>query len=386
MRIIARMNVGGPAHHVSILARGLDRAGYETLLLTGALGDGEGSLEGLADRHGVDRRTVPGLGPALRPRDDLRALVHLIRLMRSWRPDIVHTHTAKAGTLGRIAARLAFARRPVVVHTYHGHVLSGYFGPRRTAVFRGIERLLASCSDRLIGVSQATVDELVALHVAPRERFTVVPIGLDLEKFLAVGAPDVAGRVALGAEAADVVVTYVGRLAPIKRVDLLIDAIARARAGGAPLHLAIVGDGELRGTLEARAAAAGLAGHVAFLGFRADLAAIAAGTDIAALASDNEGTPVALIEAGAAGRPSVATAVGGVGDIVTADTGRVVAAGDVDAMAAALTELAGAPQQRARMGAAAREHVRRAYDSAHLIADIDGLYRELLRERAGQTG
>lgn len=381
LRIIARMNVGGPARHVSILSGELDHARYDTLLLTGALGEGEGDAEALADRHAVRRRTIPGLTPALRPADDLRALWHLVRVMRAWRPDIVHTHTAKAGTLGRLAVGLASRRRPVVVHTYHGHVLSGYFGPRKTAAFRAIERLLAPLADCLIGVSQATVDELVALRVAPPDRFVVVPIGLDLDRFFGVAAPQRQDRQALGAGPDDLVVTFVGRLVPIKRVDVLIEAVALARRRGVPAHLVIVGDGPLRTTLEESVAAAGLRDHVSFLGFRDDLPAIAAGTDVAMLTSANEGTPVALIEAGAAARPSVATAVGGVTDIVRADTGITVAPGDVEALAAALVELAADPRRRSQMGRAARRHVATVYAADRLVVDVDRLYTDLLRRK-----
>ena len=176
---------------------------------------------------------VPGLGPVPRPLDDLRALVALMRHVRRFRPDIVHTHTAKAGILGRLAARLALGRAPIVIHTYHGHVLRGYFGPRTEAVYRLLERVLGRLSTRLIGVSPATVDELVALRVAPRRQFAALPIGLDLDRFLAVGPAADGLRGALGAGPDTLVATFVGRLVPIKRVDLLIDAVKLARARGA---------------------------------------------------------------------------------------------------------------------------------------------------------
>lgn len=381
LRVIARMNVGGPAFHVGILSGRLDRSRYQTLLLTGSLGAGEGSLEAVADRYGVQRRRVDALAPELSPLSDLRALAALVRVMRAWRPDIVHTHTAKAGTLGRLAARMALGRRPIVIHTYHGHVLTGYFGPVRNGFFRSVERLLAIVSDRLIGVSQATVDELVGLGVAPAGRFTVVPIGLDLDEFLAVGAPEPQARERLGARGDDVVVTFVGRLVPIKRVDVLLAAVSEARRRGAAVHLVVVGDGELRRDLEAQADVLGLTGCVTFTGFRRDLPQIAAGTDVAVLTSDNEGTPVALIEAGAAGRPSVATAVGGVTDIVRPDTGITVPRGDVEALAGALVELAGDPDRRAELGRAAREHVRTKYAAERLVTDVEELYEELLQAR-----
>ncbi len=231
IRVIARLNVGGPAHHVSILAGRLDPARYETFLLAGRLGPGEGSFENLPQHHGAEVRYIDGLGPELAPIDDARALYSLVRAMRRFRPDIVHTHTAKAGTLGRLAARIALGPRPIVVHTYHGHVLSGYFGPAKTQAFRAIERALGFVTDQLIGVSSATVDELVAMRIAPRSRFMVLPIGLNLDGFLAAEPQDGAAfRREARAGPHDVLALFVGRLAPIKRLDVLLEAVAVARA------------------------------------------------------------------------------------------------------------------------------------------------------------
>lgn len=377
------MNIGGPAYHVSLLSGRLDPERYETLLLTGVLGSGEGSFEELAERYGASKRTVPGLRPELSPRSDLRALVSLVRAMREFRPDIVHTHTAKAGALGRMAAIITPGVRPVIVHTYHGHVLSGYFGRALNALYRSVERVLASASDCLIGVSAATVDELVALRVAPLHKFRTVPIGLDLERFLVVErSPAAPFRAEIGVGPDDVLAVFVGRLVPIKRVDLLIRAIALAHAREPRLKLAIVGDGELRGELERQALAMGLDRTVSFLGFREDLAAIAAGSDLAVLGSDNEGTPVALIEAAAAGVPAIATAVGGVKDIVRPSTGVLVDKDDAAGFADALLHLAGDRHARERMGLAAREHVRTRFGAGRLLEEVDVLYRELLDDRA----
>ena len=384
MRVIARLNVGGPAHHVSILSGRLDPARYETVLLTGRLGPGEGSFEHLPQHHGAEMRYIDGLGPELAPREDARALRSLVSAMRRFRPHIVHTHTAKAGTLGRLAARIALGPRPIVVHTYHGHVLSGYFGPAKTRAFRAIERALGCVSDQLVGVSDATVDELVAMRVAPRSRFTVVPIGLDLDGFLAVGPHDGMGfRREIGAGPDDVLAVFVGRLAPIKRLDVLLEATGVARRAGSPLRLAIVGDGELRAQLEAQADALGISEWVTFCGFRSDLAEITAGADVAVLSSDNEGTPVALIEAAAAARPAVSTRVGGVADIVRDDTGLLVAPGDPQALGQALARISADPALRDRMGAAARAHVGDAFGADRLVRDIDDLYTVLVAKRRG---
>jgi glycosyltransferase involved in cell wall biosynthesis len=379
LRIIARLNMGGPAHHVSLLGGSLDNERYDTLLLHGEVGAGEASLDELVRSRGAVAKPVPGLRPELRPADDARALAHLVRAVRHMRPHIVHTHTAKAGMLGRLAAVLAGQPRPKIVHTYHGHVLEGYFGPVQTSVYRALERRLARVSDRLIGVSQATVDDLVRLGIAERSKFEVVPIGLDLDGFL---EPPGGSREAFRAEAGvapdEVLVTYVGRLVPIKRVDLMLLALARARALGAPLRLAIVGDGQLRAGLERQAVELGVADHVYFAGYRLDVVPVAAAADIALLTSANEGTPVSLIEAAAAATPAVATAVGGVSNVVTPETGILAPAGDHDALAHALALLASDPETRARMGERARSHVRNRFSVERLVRDIDELYTDLL--------
>jgi glycosyltransferase involved in cell wall biosynthesis len=294
-----------------------------------------------------------------------------VRIIRRFRPAIVHTHTAKAGFLGRTAALLAVRPRPKIVHTYHGHVLSGYFGPALTAAYRTLERACARFSDVLIGVSQSTVDELVGFGIAPRERFRVVPLGLELAPFAALPEPD-------RAESGEVVATVVGRLVPIKRVELALEAVARARADGSAVRLEVVGDGELRAELEQRARALGLGDAVHFAGFRPDMPAVVSETDIALLTSDNEGTPVALIEAGAGGRPAVATDVGGVASVVGPETGRLCPPGDVACLAARLGELAADASLRRRLGLAARAHVLARFDAERLVGDIDRLYRELL--------
>jgi len=384
LRVIARLNIGGPAHHVSILSGRLDPRRYRTLLVHGRIASGEGSFERLAEREGCAVEVLPGLGPEIRPLGDLRALLGLVRVMRRFRPHIVHTHTAKAGFLGRLAAVLCPGPRPILVHTYHGHVLEGYFGRRTTAIYRFLERRLAAVSDCLIGVSRATVDDLVRLRVADRARFRVIPIGLDLERFR---QPDAEAALALrrvcGVGEGEVLAAFVGRLVPIKRVDLVLRATAEARRRGAPLRLLVAGDGELRPGLELLAAQLGLRDAVSFLGYVPDASAVAAAADLAILASDNEGTPVALIEAAAAGRPAVATAVGGVPEVVVPGAGLLVPRGDHAALAGALARCAGDPSLRAKLGARAREHVLLSFSAERLLSDVEDLYEELLARHRG---
>jgi glycosyltransferase involved in cell wall biosynthesis len=382
--VIARLNLGGPAHQASLLSgRRLDPERYETLLVHGRIAPGEESMADLARAEGAETVYLSSLQQPVNPLHDTRALGALVRIVRRFRPHLVHTHTAKAGFLGRQAALLAARPRPVLVHTYHGHVLEGYFGRTKTGLYRGLERWLGRHTDCLVGVSQGTVDDLVRLGVAPREKFRVVPLGLELELFATLEEGAGAGlRAELRIPDDTVLLSFVGRIVPIKRLDLLMRAFARARTDGAKVHLAVVGDGETRGGFERLASELGIAANVTFVGYRRDLPPIAAATDAAVLSSDNEGTPVSLIEAAAAGRPAIATDVGGTAEVVTPETGLLVPADDEAALAGAISWLAGAPELRRRMGQRAREHVLRRYSAERLVSDVDALYAELLASTA----
>jgi glycosyltransferase involved in cell wall biosynthesis len=373
------MNLGGPAYHVSLLSGRMDPVRFETLLVSGRVPPGEESSEDLAERYGARLVRSRHLGPALRPLDDLRALGEVVRIARRFRPQIVHTHTAKAGMIGRLAAEACGRPRPIVVHTYHGHVLEGYFSAPVERFYRLLERGLATRTDRLVAVSTAVVDDLVRLGVADRSKFEVIPLGLELDRFLDLPfEPGGPFREELGVGSDEVLATFVGRLAPIKRVDVLLRALASARGLGAPLRLAVVGDGEPRAELEALAAELGCADAVHFAGYRRDLATIVRGTDIAVLTSDNEGTPVSLIEAAAGGRPMVATRAGGVPDVVVPGTGLLADRGDDAGIARALNELAGDAARRREMGRRAREHAADRYRWEQLVAQVGDLYACLL--------
>jgi glycosyltransferase involved in cell wall biosynthesis len=381
--VIARLNLGGPAHQASLLSgRRFDPNRYETLLVHGRPAPGEESMAELAEAEGARTIFLPSLRQPVNPWHDARALGALARIVRRFRPHLVHTHTAKAGFLGRQAALLAGSPRPVLVHTFHGHVLEGYFGPAKTWMYRGLERRLAKSTDALIGVSEATVNDLTRLGIAPRERFRVIPLGLDLAPFASLEEEvDGGSQSRLGISNGEVVFTFVGRVVPIKNLELMLRALARARARGAPAHLVIVGDGEIRPGLERLASELGLASEVTFLGYRRDLPEVLAATDAAIISSDNEGTPVSLIEAGAAARPTVGTEVGGTADVVTPESGILVAPGDEAALSAGIERLSGDGELRRRMGQRAREHVLRRYSADRLVSDVDALYRELLGER-----
>jgi glycosyltransferase involved in cell wall biosynthesis len=384
LRVIARLNVGGPALHVSYLTKELDRIGYETTLVAGSIGGSEGSMEYIAQELGVEPVYLPALQREISPVHDLVAARELLALIRQLRPDVLHTHTAKAGAVGRLAAQLAGRARPkVVVHTFHGHVLRGYFGPAKTEAFRRLEQGLARSSDALIAVSPEVKDDLVALGVALPEKITVIRLGLDLDARLttAPGAAE-ALRAELGVPPERLLVGWLGRMTGIKRVDELLLAFAALCSSGVDADLLLVGDGPDRHELEGLATELGIRGRCHFTGFRTDVGTIYAASDVVALTSANEGTPVTVIEAQAAGKPVVSTDVGGVRDVVADGvSGFVVAPHDVGAVAARLGELAADPDLRVRLGEAGRG-ARDRYSVPRLVDDVDHLYRELLERAA----
>jgi glycosyltransferase involved in cell wall biosynthesis len=376
VRLFSRLNIGGPSVHVILLTAGLREKGYETRLIVGREAPSEGNLLDMAREMGIEVEQLGGLGREIRPLADLVTLWQLYRAIRAWRPAIVHTHTAKAGVLGRIAARLAGV--PVVVHTYHGHVLRGYFGPVKTAFFRRLETALSRLTDVAITVSAALRDDLAAMGVAPRAKIRVVPLGLDLARF---ARPHERGTVrsACGAGEGDALIGVVGRLVPIKDIECFLEAASRVSQASARARFAVVGDGELRAALEQKAADLGLASRVTFLGWRRDLEAVYAGLDIVVNSSRNEGTPVALIEAMAASRPVVATAVGGTPNLLgDGERGLLVPAGNPAALADAILETLDRHEDSARRAQAARDYVFAHHSVDRLLHDIDELYRELL--------
>jgi glycosyltransferase involved in cell wall biosynthesis len=320
-------------------------------------------------------------------RRDLPALVSLVRLLRREHPTIVHTHAAKAGTLGRVAALMAFPLRqdrPVLVHTYHGHSLSGYFSARTTAFYRSIEQVLGRHSDRLIAVSDEVRNELVAMGVAPPSKFDVVPLGFDLEPFIA--SPTLRAeqrerfRAELGIPLDALVVTLVARLVPIKRVDRFLRIAA---ATDFDAWFLVVGDGQLRESLRASPEAIALGQRLVWAGFRRDMPTVCFASDVVAQTSDNEGTPVSLIEAQAAGVPVVSTRVGGTPSVVAdGETGWLVAPDDLDGFAERLASLVGDPAAVSRMGAAGQVRALERFGLDRLIEHVDGLYLRLIDARA----
>jgi len=354
MRVIARLNIGGPAIHAILLTAGLDPDRFESTLVTGVEAAYEGNMLDLAVQKGVQPLVIPELGREISPLRDWMTLIKLYRLFRDRRPHIVHTHTAKAGTVGRLAARLAGV--PVVVHTFHGHVFHDYFGPLQTRVFIGIERFLASLSDRIVTVSDGQRRELADCESLRGQlrRELGIPEGMAL-------------------------VGVVARLTAIKNHRLFLDAARLLVEAGQEAMFLVVGDGELRAELEAYVAELGLAERVIFTGWRRDLSRIYADLDVVVLSSLNEGTPVSLIEAMAAAKPVVATRVGGVSDVVLdKKSGYLVQSKDMEGLTGGILALLRAPDKAREMGLAGRAAVHPKYASETLLANVEKLYLELL--------
>ena len=380
LRIIARLNIGGPAIHTILLTAGLNSERFEAVLVTGVEGKYEGNMLDLAAAKGVKPITIPQLRRNIDPIGGFIALFKLYRLMRREKPHIVHTHTATAGLLGRLAAKLAGV--PVILHTFHGHVLHGYFGPLRSKALVWMERRLARLSDRIVTVSEGQKRELVGYGIAPLEKIAVVPLGFELEDLLACESHRGELRRELGLTDQNKLIGIVARLVPIKNHRLFLQ-VAEVVAEAVPqARFLVVGDGELREEIEAYARDLGLDGRVLFTGWRQDLPRLYADLDVVALTSINEGTPVSLIEAMAAGVPVVATAVGGVPDvIVDGKTGYLVKAGNVEGMAEAIIELLSNPEKAREMGQEGREAVCPKFSAQTLIANVEELYDELLRNK-----
>ncbi len=378
LRMITRLNIGGPARHAAFLTRALSERGFGTELVSGVEAPHEGRID-----PGTDVTLVPSLRRPVDPRADARALRAISQLVARRRPDVVHTHLAKAGAVGRLASHRAGV--PVVVHTFHGHVLDGYFPGPAARAFLAAERALARRSTALVAISGAIRDELLTIGIGEESRWRVIPLGLELDDLLALGPDPKAIRADRGLPVDTPVVGIVGRLAPIKDHDTFLRAAVRIAAARPDVAFAVVGDGELRARLGSRARQL-LGDRVRFTGWVDDLPSLYGALEVVALTSRSEGTPAALIEAAAAGRPAVATRVGGVADVVRdGETGALVAPGDDVALAGEILRVLDDPALARGRGEAARAHVRDRFSACRLADDVAALYEELLGRAVGSA-
>jgi len=384
VRVITRLNIGGPSIQATRLSA-LDRDGFSTTLIHGRLGEGEGDMSYLIV-PGTRAIYIDSLCRPVSPLSDLRAFTRLVGEMRKARPQIVHTHMAKAGLLGRLAAAVynltrGSAPRARIIHTYHGHVLEGYFSPLMTRLFVGFEQMLARVSDAIVAISPAIERELRDnFHIGRADQYRVVPLGFDLTSFAEINdATRIRARQDLHLAADADVVCTVGRLTAIKQHRLFLETIAHVAKQRPALVALIAGDGELRAELEAYAAELGITDRVRFLGWRRDLATIYAASDVFLLTSRNEGTPVALIEAMASGIPGVSTDVGGVKDVIVSDqAGARVGEHRAEALALPVVRYLADPVRRRESGLTARAAVLDRFSLDRLVDDVRRLYRELL--------
>lgn len=389
VRVITRLNIGGPAQQAVLLSDPKAHEAWETVLLSGHPEPSEGNMEYLLENRNIRFLRIPSLQRKPHPWRDLRALWLILICLLKEKPDLLHTHTAKAGALGRTAGWLyrILTRRPIrTIHTFHGHIFEGYFNRLNTRLFQLTERWLARRSDRLIAINEALRQDLLKLGIASASKIEVVPLGLPLERLLKLPPPTDGQPLQIG---------IVGRLVPIKNVELFLEAVRILRDGSQRNHtqFLVIGDGECRGVLERWARQLQILDCVRFLGWQKDLPEIYRQLQVVCLTSQNEGTPLSLIEALAAGRPVIATDVGGVRELLSgsgrsgeispapqgsyeiAERGILIAPDDPSALAKALEHLILHPEVAHRLGEKGRRFVEEQFDLSKLIQNLDQLYR-----------
>lgn len=403
LRIIARLNVGGPARHVVWLTEALNDGEFQSRLIAGKVPAGEEDMGYLAERAGIEPVFIEEMSRELSSKDAV-SVFKVFREIRRFRPDIVHTHTAKAGTVGRTAAlmyrwltwkTLIGKPRPVkLVHTFHGHVFHGYYGRAKTYMFVLIEKALALlATDRIVVITDQQLEEINReVGVGRASQFQVVRLGIDLDRYLSADETRETARRKFDIAEHEIAVAFVGRLTEIKNISLLLEAansVLQEPEVGPRFRFLVAGDGHLRDSLEKKAEILGIGENVGFLGSVSDPETVYAACDMAALTSLNEGTPLSLIEAMATGRPVVSTVVGGVRDLLgepverhdgfeTRERGIGVRSEDAAGFAKGLIYLAKNERLRERLSETGRSFVRALYSKERLAADIKDLYRSLL--------
>ncbi|MEW6334449.1 MAG: glycosyltransferase family 4 protein [Thermodesulfobacteriota bacterium] len=387
IHVITRFDKGGSAENTFTTVRDLDKTRYDVVLvkgncLRGVSGDPE--IEAVranvstALGQGVRLFCLRHLVRDLRPLSDAAAFFSLVRIIRREKPHLVHTHTSKAGILGRWAAHVCGV--PIIVHTPHGHVFWGYFGRWQTRLFLYLERQTSRITSAIVALTAREKRDHLRFGIAPEAKFAVIHSGVDLQMFRADRYPPLETKALLGIPVERTVVGTVGRLTLVKGQASLIRAVAELIRRGEKIFLLLVGDGELRKDLEELCVRAGIGQHVRFLGWRPDVARIMAAFDIFCLPSRNEGMGKVLAEAMAMGKPIIASDVGGIPDMVRCrENGILVPAGDIEAWADAIAGLCRDPQERRRMGEAGMGMASR-YGSGEMVKQIDRLYGKLLNK------
>jgi glycosyltransferase involved in cell wall biosynthesis len=369
MRIIARMNVGGPAVQVSGLMRGLSATDFDHRLYTGYCAQDEADYvkEQAPDVQAIQ---LDGLGRKVNPRADFLILFQLIKEIRTFKPDVIHTHTAKAGVIGRLASILSL-HPSKLVHTFHGHLLSGYFNPLITNLVIFIEKILALKTNILVSVGEKVRDELLAKNIGKFSKYRIFPPGLALKELV---DRESALKI-LGLESNFLYISFIGRVTQIKRPDRFLDMVEIIAKQNTNIRFLVAGGGDLLDECMKSAKQRSL--PVVFLGWRSDIENVLSASDIVVLTSDNEGTPISLIQAGLAGKPTVSTNVGSVKEIVLDGKTGFVTELTAESLAKSITSLINDEVVRNNFGAVAKVHTHMNYGVERLVKDHSLLYKEI---------
>jgi glycosyltransferase involved in cell wall biosynthesis len=392
LRILNRLAVGGPVLNATYLSRYLS-PDFETILVVGEKEEHEKSAAYLADQLGINYVTIKGMGRSINPASDYLAYHQLKKLIKTFKPDIVHTHSAKPGALGRLAASASSV--PVILHTFHGHVFHSYFGSIKSNVFINTERYLARKSDAIIAISEQQKNELVQqFKIAPDDKFHVIPLGFDLDRFHnGTDEKRRKFRAEFSIDDDTISIGIIGRLVPVKNHYLFLKAIKQVlERSHKKIKALIIGDGETRTDLENVANETGIPYStekdrehcypLIFTSWRSDIDVINAGLDIVCLTSFNEGTPVSLIEAQAADKAVVSTRVGGIADIVVeGETALLADVNDTQTYCDHLLRLVEDDALRLRMGSNSSKHVLQKFSYQRLMNDMSQLYYQLLEKK-----
>ena len=374
MRVIARMNVGGPAVQVAGLMRGIDARDFEHRLYTGFCATNEADY---LDAVAVDLKAtrIDGFGRRVSLRGDFKSFLFLVQEIRNFKPDILHTHTAKAGFLGRVASIVSL-HPSIRVHTFHGHLLNGYFGRFKRTLVITTERVLGLFTDQLLAVGDKVRQDLLHVRIGSREKFGLMPPGLILGLLPAQKE----SQESLGLSVGQLQCAFIGRVTQIKRPDRFLDVVSESKKRGLQIEFFMVGDGDLLAESRDRVTSESL--PVKILGWQTNIEKVLAAADCVLLTSDNEGTPLSLIQAGMAALPVVTTNVGSIPEVVIDGVTGIITSVDVLEMADALEKLAGNIGLRSRMGSAAQEFTMANFGVNRLVHDHEELYKQLIANQA----
>ena len=390
LRIINRFNLGGPTYNVAYLTKYLSPE-FETLLIGGAKDDSEESSDFILDNLGLKPVIIDEMKRQLSFKNDYIAYKKIKRIIEEFKPDIVHTHASKAGTLGRLAAKSCGVK--VLVHTFHGHVFHSYFGKLTTSFYKNIERYLAKQTSAIIAISEIQKLELVQEHhICSSEKVSVIPLGFDLTKFQSNQEEKrILFRKKYGLDEDEIAISIIGRVVPVKNHILFLEGLKIvSQKTTLRIRAFIVGDGEERKKIESKATELNISfvgvGELnekkllTFTSWIKEVDMVLAGSDIISLTSFNEGTPVSLIEAQAANKPIVSTNVGGIENVVIPDkTALLCENNNVEQFSSQLLKLIESGKLRTEMGQLGWEHVKKKYHYERLVNDVETLYRSLLK-------